>query len=105
MIVGTMYIPIYTKLDMKTALYGRFQDGKMEEAYPSDIQKAHLDQTGTIMKIRFGKPMFRAPVYRWWESGLKSVNVPPLQEDPFEQKYVYVGKSKMSINSNILSIS
>ena len=72
--------------DMATAFYGRFQDNKMVEAFPVDIRVAYLDKSGNIMRLTFGKPLDRSPVYRNWPSGLNFVAVPPLQEDPFEQK-------------------
>ena len=71
---------------MTTAFYGRFQDNKMVEALPVDIRVAYLDKSGNIMRLTFGKSLDRSPVYRNWPSGLNFVAVPPLQEDPFEQK-------------------
>ena len=86
----------FINADMETALLGRFQDGKMVETQPVDVREASLDKSGTILRLYFSKPEYRAPIYRFWPSGLNFVSVPPLQEDPFEHKSVYVGKSKMS---------
>jgi len=86
----------YIYPDMSTALYGKFQDGKMVETVPVDISRSYLDKSGTMLRLRFGKAAFRAPIYRYWPSGLDFVGVPPLQDDPFEHKYIYVGQSKMS---------
>ena len=81
---------------MTTALYGKFQDGKMIETVPVDISRSYLDKSGTMLRVRFGKADFSAPTYRYWPSSRDFVAVPPLQDDPLEQKYVYVDKSKMS---------
>ena len=75
-----------TITDMTTAFYGRFQDNKMVEALPVDIRVAYLDKSGNIMRLTFGKPSDRSTIYRNWPSGLNFIAVPPLQEDPFEQK-------------------
>ena len=81
---------------MSTALYGKFQDGNMVETVPVDISRSYLDKSGTMLRIRFGKADFRAPIYRYWPSSREVVAVPPLQDDPLEHKYVYVDTSKMS---------
>ena len=81
---------------MTTALYGSFHEGQMVETQPVDVRETFLDKSGTMMRVLFSKPEYRAPIYRFWPSGLNFVSVPPLQEDPFEHKYVYVGISKMS---------
>ena len=71
---------------MTTVFYGQFEGNKMVEALPVDIRVAYLDKSGNIMRLTFGKPLARSPVYRNWPSGLNFIAVPPLQEDPFEQK-------------------
>jgi len=86
----------YIYPDMTTAFYGRFHDGRMVETQPVEVCETYLDKSGTILRLCFGKPKYQAPTYRFWPSGLNFVSVPPLQEDPFEVKHVYVGKSKMS---------
>ena len=77
---------VKTFIDMTTAFHGKFEGNKMVEALPVDIRVAYLDKSGNIMRLTFGKPLDRSPVYRNWPSGLNFVAVPPLQEDPFEQK-------------------
>ena len=56
-------------VDMSTALYGKFQDGKMIETVPVDISRSYLDKSGTMLRVRFGKAAFKAPIYRYWPSG------------------------------------
>lgn len=82
--------------DMKTALHGSFEDGKMVETVPVDVREVYMERSGTILRLKFTKPPYRAPIYQHWPSGLDYVSVPPLQEDPYEQKYVYAERSKMS---------
>lgn len=82
--------------DLKTALYGKFKNGRMTETVPVNVKEVFLEKTGTILRIKFSKPDFCAPTYKFWPSSLNVVAVPPLLEDPYEQKYVYAGKSSMS---------
>ena len=86
----------YIYPDMETALLGAFHNGQMVEAYPVTIKEVFLDYTQSILRLRFSKPKYRAPHYNFWPSGLNFVSVPPLQEDPYESKFVTAGCSNMS---------
>ncbi len=83
--------------DLRTALMGRFEGGKMVAALEAEVVSAERDrQTGTLLELRFSPPSSpEREEFSFAPSTLTEIRCPMFRLDPLERKTVLVGTSRL----------
>ena len=84
----------YIYSDLETVIRGRFEGGTLVSGRETKVVGCSV-RSG-LVTLTFSEFDPEGLVFEHWPSTLRSMPVPPLQEDPYERKYGEVRQSKMN---------